>query len=531
MGNLFCAKSTKCNLKKLLLFIVITLSFNNVIAQSIQWQKSLGGTGQDEANSIQQTADGGFVIAGVTYSNDGDVTDNHGSSDIWVVKLDNMGNIQWQKSLGGGGDDWGTSIQQTCDGGYIVGGYSNSNDGDVIADVEYNGIDYWIVKLDMNGTLQWQKKFGGTGYDAVTSIRQTSDSSYIIAGVSFSNDADIIDNHGSGDFWIIRLNYNGSLQWKKSFGGTQVDNATSIIQTADDGFVISGYSNSKDGDVTGNHGEYDYWIIKLDNLGSLQWQKSIGGSGNDFAYFIQETKDRCFIVAGGSFSNDGDVSWNQGYGDFWIVKLDTIGNILWQKSVGGSYIEVAKSIHQTLDGGYIVAGECNSNDGDITGFHGWSDGWVVKLDELGNLQWQKSLGGTKSDWIFSIKQTVDGDYILSGATNSTDGDVTNFHGGWDDCWIIRLDDKQTGTANIISQQNISIYPNPVSSKLTVDLSGSGFSSNETIISLLNMNGEKVLEKTTENFINILNVEGITKGMYFIKIESKAKYLIEKLVVK
>lgn len=412
MWNLFCTKNTKCILKKILLLLVITLSFNHVIAQSIQWQKSLGGTGVDIANVIEETIDKGFIIAGYSSSNDGDVTHHHGNYgvDYWIVKLDQNGTIQWQKSLGGTGDEIAFSINQTTDGGYIVAGSSYSIDGDLT--VNYGSLDYWIVRLDSFGNLKWQKSFGGTGIDEAKSIQQTEDKGFIVAGYTNSKDGNGNGNHGQSDYWIIKLDSIGNIQWNKLLGGTKVEWASSVQQTKDKGYIVAGYSYSDDGDVTDNHGLCDYWIIKLDSAGSIQWQKMLGGTLEERASSIKQTNEGGYIIAGFSFSDDGDVTGHHGNNfkhDYWIVKIDEYGNLQWQKSLGGTNDDGATSTQQTSDNGYIVVGYSVSDDGDITEHHGWADYWIVKLDGIGTLEWQKGLGGTSSgvDIQFSKLKRVD----------------------------------------------------------------------------------------------------------------------------
>src|SRR5205085_2881439 len=180
----------------------------------------------------------------------------------------------------------------------------------------------------------------------------------------------------------------------KSLGGGAEDKAWSVVQTTDGGFVIAGSSLSNNGDITIPHGDYDYWIVKLDANGNLVWQKSLGGSGDDQAFSIQQTTDGGFIIAGVSYSQDGDVSGNHGSGDYWIAKTDIAANILWEKSFGGTSTDVGYSVQQTIDGGFLVAGSTISNDGDVSQTHGGVDCWVLKLDTSGNLEWQKSLGGS-----------------------------------------------------------------------------------------------------------------------------------------
>ncbi len=286
------------------------------------------------AQSIQPTSDGGFIVAGTSISNDGDVGGNNGDFDYWVVKLDASGGLVWETNLGGSDRDWAYSIQQTTDDGYIVAGESDSNDGDVGGN--NGGYDYWIVKLDASGNLVWETNLGGSNNDRAYSIQQTTDGGYIVAGVSSSNDGDVGGNQGDWDFWIVKLDASGGLVWETNLGGSDRDWAYSIQQTTDDGYIVAGTSSSNDGDVGGNILGGDYWIVKLDASGNLVWETNLGGSNYDSARSIQQTTDDGYIVAGYSRSNDGDVGGNNGSIDFWIVKLDaelSVGDYLINNNV------------------------------------------------------------------------------------------------------------------------------------------------------------------------------------------------------
>jgi len=250
-------------------------------------------------------------------------------------------------------------------------------------------------------------------------------------------------NHGHGDAWIVRLDVSGNIQWQKCFGGSKWETASSIQQTTDGGFIFVGSSESNDGDVSGNHGDYDAWVVKIDSAGNLEWQKCLGGSDGDGAFSVQQTITGEFIVAGNSFSNDGDATFNHFDGngnhtsDYWIVKLDPAGNIIWQRSLGGSESDYPKSIQQTFDGGFIVAGYSESNDGDVSGNPDGEDYWIVKLSSDGNIEWQKCLGGDYSDIAFSIEPSTDGGFVVAGASDSKDGNVIGNHGFYD-FWIVKL---------------------------------------------------------------------------------------------
>ena len=455
---------SKDNIQRLFFCIVTILCAESVIAQApeIDWQKSYGGSDSDAANSIQQTADGGYIAAGSSSSNDGDVTGNNGDDDFWILKLNTTGNIEWQKSMGGSANDRPYSIQQTEDGGYIVAGSSSSNNGDVSG------------------------------------------------------------NHGNTDYWVVKLNTVGEITWQKSLGGSSLDIARSIRQTADGGYIVAGNSNSTDGDVTGNHGGADFWIVKTSSQGGIEWQKSLGGSDDDVAYSIQQTEDGGYIVAGFSSSTDGDVSGNHGGEDYWVVKMNASGGVEWQKSLGGSGTDRAKSISQTEDGGYIVAGYSNSNDGDVTGNHGIFDFWVVKLNAAGILQWQKSLGGSDNDQANSINQTTDGGYILAGYSHSNDGDVTENHGG-SDFWVVKLEPDPLSVETF--ESSISIYPNPVSTVLTI-------SANEVVksVSVYNQLGQEVMASShLENTLQ-LDMSGLPSSLYIVEIATDKSRESFKIIV-
>lgn len=229
---------------------------------AIQWQKTFGGSNYDEAHAIRQTSDGGYIVSGRTDSNDGDVgSGNHGSADGWILKLTAQGDIEWKKILGGTkGDSFG-DIQQTPDGGYIVGGATTSDDGDISGLIGVQ--DIWILKLNGTGDIQWQKTLGGSAIDNGSGAVETSDGGYMVCASTASNDEDVETIHGEFDAWLLKLNENGQLQWQKPLGGSRSDYANTIQRTNDNGHVLAGNTRSDDGDVTINQGQSDFWIIKM----------------------------------------------------------------------------------------------------------------------------------------------------------------------------------------------------------------------------------------------------------------------------
>ncbi|WP_241486058.1 T9SS type A sorting domain-containing protein [Chryseobacterium angstadtii] len=495
-------------------------------APAIQWQKSLGGSNGDLAKSIRQTFDGGYIMAGESSSTDGDVTGNHGSNgyqDYWIVKLDPSGMIQWQKSLGGTLYESSNSIQQTSDGGYIIAGQSFSTDGDVTGN--HGNADYWIVKLDASGNLQWQKSLGGSKEDVANSVQQTSDGGYIIAGESYSTDGDVTGNHGISDCWIVKLDTSGTMQWQKSLGGSSYERANSIQQTSDGGYIMAGAASSTNGDVSINHGNEDFWIVKLDASGTIQWEKTLVGNLADSAQSIQQTSEGAYIVAGLSNSVNSEIPTVFGVSNYCVAKLDANGNTLWQRYYGGSGGDHPFSTQQTSDGGYIVAGGTSSFDGDVTGNHGGFDYWILKLDPSGNIQWQKSLGGSDYDEAYSIQQTADGGYILAGMGFSANGNITGYYGN-SDAWIVKLSSAQLSTAESQLMNKPHIYPNPGKDFVYISpLPG------ETTISISDMSGRKLFTRKYSEQKAAIDVRAFTNGTYLIQVFYKDEIILsEKLII-
>ncbi|HVM87037.1 MAG TPA: gliding motility-associated C-terminal domain-containing protein [Puia sp.] len=430
-----------------LCFFCILSSPQVISAQSslpyVEWQKCLGGNNGDYAWSIDLTSDGGYIAAGYTEGVDnGDIMGYHGNialNDLWVVKLDNTGNIQWQKCLGGNSMETGGFIRQTSDGGYIVAGSSASVDCNITGN--HRGLDYWVVKLNNKGEIVWQKMYGGSQNDYGLAMALAADGSCFVSGFTESNDGDVSGNHGSRDYWVIKIDASGNLKWQKTLGGSGDDESNAVVATVDGGCVVGGLTQSNDGDVTGNHGNTDAWIVKLDVNGNIQWQKAVGGSSSDQAWSIQNTSDGGYIFAGFTVSNDGDVSGNHGSSDFWVVKMNNSGTVNWQKCYGGGGGEVSYNIYPTKDGGYLVTGSAQSNNGDLACNSGYTDVWVIKIDNAGNLIWQKDLGGNLYDEGHCVKETTDGGAVVAGSTCSSN--ISGYHtpsnlGTCDDFWIIKL---------------------------------------------------------------------------------------------
>ena len=405
------------------------------------WNLTLGGSGNDYADAVQQTSDGGYVLAGYTTSpHDGDVGPTHGGHDYWVVKLDSAGRLAWNTSLGGDTTDVAFAVEQTTDGGYVVAGMTSSNQtGDV--GLNHGGMDAWVVRLDAAGKKVWNRTIGGNGQETALSAQQTADGGYILAGESSSNQSgDVGSTHGSGDCWVVKLDGVGQIAWNATLGGSAYDSFSAVQQTSDGGYIVAGKTWSNDGDVGPNHGDCDAWVVKLDGTGRIAWNATLGGAGHDEAYDVQPAGDGGYIVAGSTDSDQsGDIGPTRGNADYWVVKLDGAGRVAWNTTLGGTGRDEAYAVQPAGDGGYVVAGETGSDQSGDVGFnHGLSDCWVVKLDGAGRQAWNLTLGGSEDDIAFAVQPTGDGGYVLAGSTDSSEsGDVGLTRGGTD-YWVVKL---------------------------------------------------------------------------------------------
>lgn len=411
----------------------------------INFVKTLGGSKNESAQSVTATLDGGYIVLGYTQSTDGDISDKqHEDFDYWVLKFDAQDQLQWQKTFGGLNDDKGEHIIQTTDGGYALIGSSNSSDGDV--QENFGGQDFWILKLDPNGNILWQKTYGFQGADNGLHLTQTSDQGFIVSGVidvtasgGEGNTSRLSEQrHAGGDYWVLKLDSLGELEWSRYFGGNFTETAEGVIETEDNSYIIVGGSDSADTDITNNLGSYDFWVIKISSSGDLIWEKSFGGSQIDEARAIVATDDGNYIIVGDTRSSDTNISNNNGAADLWLIKVSPSGDLLWEKTIGGSNFDVARYIIKSQNQGFLLVGSSRSSDIDVSNNQGQNDAWILKVDVNGNLLWEQSIGGSNIDFAYSIAQLNDGSIIATGDSTSNDGDITE-NKGFTDMLIIKLD--------------------------------------------------------------------------------------------
>ncbi len=464
-------------MKITILFLILLLALSGLAG----WERTYGGSDHDYGSSVAQTSDGGYIVAGGTRSF------GAGSGDIYLVKTDAVGDTIWTRTYGGSSYDYGYSVAQTSDGGYIVAGMTESFGA--------GSYDVYLVKTDAVGDTIWTRTYGGSDYDRGNSVAQTTDGGYIVAGETECFGA------GEYDVYLVKTDGLGDTIWTRTYGGSGDDWGSSVAQTSDGGYIVAGVTECF------GAGESDVYLVKTDCDGDTIWTRTYGVSDDDYGRSIAQTSDGGYIVAG---VYDYDY-WEAGTGDVYLIKTDAVGDTIWTRTYGGSHDDYGRSVAQTSDGGYIVAG--------WTEFFGAGnyDVYLVKTDCDGDTMWTRTYGGSSGDYGYSVAQTSDGGYIVAGVTLSF-GAGSGV--GWYDVYLVKTD--SLGYTSIEENPSsakpeafaLSAHPNPFNSavKISIDAPVETQDLASLQIEIFDVNGRMVDNMTVGEGLVPSRTSGDHKGL-------------------
>jgi hypothetical protein len=546
---------------KYILSLFLITSFNAaVFAQNynITLQKTIGGSGTDKLTQMIPTLDKGFILCGFSNSNtSGDKHEDavNNSYDFWVVKLDSLGAILWSKTYGGSDRDIYPTVIATQDSGFLVAGSSISPaSGSKTENAIGQSFDYWVIKLNKNGNLVWDNTLGGIQFEKLAALVETS-SGYFLCGSANSNNAydKTAPNEGSSlwaDYWIVKLNKSGVVLWDSTYGSKNRDVLTAAKGTSDGGLILGGssYSPKYANKSQNEFGNNDYWIVKLDSLGRKKFDKTIGGALSDYLTSIDIVGTSGYVLAGysnspASFSKTDSC---RGVTDYWIVKVNNSGGIVWNKTYGGSKEDYATSVSFSKNT-FLVGGYSNSpvSKDKTAGNYGGMDYWVLRLDVNGNLLDQSGWGSSGDDSLTTyFRDPKDANsYWLGGTSSSPVGNSKNAgtvdNTGLADYWILKIkagkvvkQTTQTVTNAIavdIKKLQLNIAPNPVTNTLNVNYST--INAQKSFITIYSNSGKPVKQAVLQNTSGTYSLDFSMQpaGVYYVLLQNGNSSITKKVI--
>jgi len=521
------------------LVCLVILCNNQLNAQDILWEKSYGGKQADYLFDVIPTPDYGFILGGCSLSKKSGAKTaiNRGDMDYWVWKMDEKGNQDWQKGMGGSGQDMLACVLLTNDGGYILAGSSESDKSLDKKENSRGSSDFWIIKLNAKGGEEWQKTIGGSGQDELTSIVRTRDGGFVLGGSSNSERSEdkTTTFYGGMDYWVIKVDREGKLVWQNSFGGIYNDELRSLVATQDGGYLLGGSSNSPEGGskTAKGLGQSDYWIVKLDENGKEQWQKTYGGRGDDQLYVAKELADGSYVFGGNSNSESGEskTKSNENGTDFWVLAVDKEQKILWQETYNIATTDVLTSLvenddHTLLLGGY-AQGEVAKKKSPVRAMKmakssplnneqfksGTGDYVALKINSKGEEQWRKSVGSNGTDILKKVIETRDGGYLMTGTSKGNQSGNRSSGIGGADFWVVKLLDKDKKKADELPVEAI---PNPAIDYTNIIV---GYDFKKGTATLVDMAGHVLQQfEITDRTIPI-DLQGLPEGIYIVNIKT------------
>jgi hypothetical protein len=474
------------------LFCLAALLLPATLRAQITFERTYGGTVDDLGYAVQQAPDSGYIIAGQSGSY------GAGGMDVYAVSVDFKGDTLWTRTFGGTAWDEGRSVQPTADGGYIIAGWTLSFGA--------GGSDVYLIKTDTHGDTLWTRTFGGTGRDYGFSVQQTADDGFIIAGSTHSYGA------GLDDVYLVKTDADGDTIWTRTYGGSTIDEGWSVQQTADSGYIIAGCTKSF------GAGWYDVYVIKTDSRGDTLWTRTYGGASDEGGYSIRQTADGGYIVAGET------QSFGSGGTDVYLVRTNGDGDTVWTRTFGGTSIECGFSVQQTVDGGYIVAGETRSQGA------GASDVYLIRTDANGDTLWTKVFGDSSYDWAGSVQQTPDGGYIVAGLTES-------YGAGGRDFYLIKTDslgrtavEEPKVTPTRPSALSLTCEPNPCRGTTRISFKPQASSPKLLTLRLYDTQGCMVLSHQVSTSSFLLSTSDLPSGIYLARLDYGTQHASARLIL-
>jgi hypothetical protein len=519
-------------MKKNLFLIVMMVWSCGVLFGQETWVKTFGGSGSETGRSIAKTTNGGYVLTGETSSNDGDFNGiNKGLSDIFVMKMNYKGDVLWKQTYGGSGEDVSQSITLTKDGGFIVTGWTTSNDIDFTNTNPLTNQIVFVIKIDSLGNLEWKRTFGGTGDSRGRSVTLDSNEQIVITGYSNSNQSDFEGlNKGEWDVFVIKLDSDGTTDWIRTYGGSGHEEGRSILVLSDNRLVITGTTTSKDGNYPINKGQQDVFVMCLDSMGNVQWTTTFGGDSYDEGLSAVSTIDNSIIVTGVTAIGNGDfvgIGEDRGREDIFLVKVDSDGNIVWKRTFGGGSDDYCSSISVTPNNSFILTGYTTSNEGVFQGLNprNSQEVFFLHIDSDGNVRNSRVFGGSQREIGTSISTYQDDTYLITGQTRSNNGVFSGMLKGVIDVFLFRIDSNGHlySTTSFEEQSTLpcllDVSPNPNNS-----VSNINYTLNEPSyirVEVVDSMGE-IVTILTEGMVSIgshrtpLELNGLSSGIYIVR---------------
>ncbi|RYM35595.1 T9SS type A sorting domain-containing protein [Brumimicrobium glaciale] len=525
-------------MKLTLLLSVLFLSLFS-ISQTLQItsQYVIGGDLNDFARSGIRV-NNKTIIGGDSYSgSSGDkTTANYGGSDLWILSLDNSNSLEWQNNFGGASNDLMVKMMETSDGNLLVGSSSESGINGNKTAPNKGGFDFWLIKLDDLGNEIWQKSYGGSGDEYLGDIVELADGSILLVGQTLSPiSGDKTENsYGQSDCWIVKIDGDGNVIWDKTIGGSDDEGLTSVAIDENENIIISGSSKSPISGLKteGSYGSYDIWVLKLDSNGNILWDKTIGGNGGDLSSNLIYSDNRVYVI-GYSLSGISGTKTESSRGvfDIWVTKLDQDGNVLLDRTCGGNNTDQPSQAMITNSGELLVAGVSDSGisgEVEISSHNNSLDFWIIIADTSDlSIKSQFKFGGDQDEVSPTILQTENNSLLLFGASQSDiSGDKTEPNKGQNDFWILELS-TDLSTSDFNKEESLSIYPNPTSNTFKISNLPSGESYD---LNVLDMMGKSVLQSKVSSINNTVNVNSLSPGMYTLQMFDSNKKYTSKLIV-